>query len=125
VLQVSEGGRSLGTSENQIMLAPGHHELRLANTDLHYVVTRSVDVEPGEGASLQIDAKGVASINAQPWAEVWIDGARAGETPLANLPITLGVREIVFRNPQFGERKVVTTIISGTPATVSVDFTKQ
>ena len=125
VLQVSEGGRSLGTSENQIMLAPGHHELRLANADLNYVVTKAVEVEPGEGARLQIDAKGVANINAQPWAEVWIDGAKAGETPLANLPITLGVREIVFRNPQFAERKVVVTVVSGTAATVTVDFTKQ
>jgi len=68
---------------------------------------------------------GRISINAQPWAEVWIDGVRIGETPIANVSIALGVREIVFRNPQFGERKLVTTITGGTPAALSVDFTKQ
>jgi hypothetical protein len=73
---------------------------------------------------VKLDPKGSANINAQPWAEVWIDGTKVGETPLANLPLTLGSREIVFRNPQFGERKVMATITAGAPANVSVDLSK-
>ena len=38
--------------------------------------------------------------------KIWIDGEKAGETPLANIEIRLGVREIVFKNPQFPERKI-------------------
>jgi hypothetical protein len=125
VVKVSEGGRVLGTSENQIMLSPGHHELRLANTDLNYGSTLGVDIEPGEGRQIQLDPKGTANINAQPWAEVWIDGSNVGETPLANLPITLGVHEIVLKNPQYGERKITTTVVAGTASTIAVDFTKQ
>ena len=34
VLDVSENGRGLGTTENQIILTPGRHELRLSNKDL-------------------------------------------------------------------------------------------
>ena len=36
----------------------------------------------------------------------------------------LGIREFVFKNPQFPDRKVVATITAGTPATISVDFNK-
>jgi hypothetical protein len=124
IFDVSERGRGLGTSENQIMLAPGRHELRLTNKDLFYSTTQTVDIEPGEILPLKIDPKGTANINAQPWAEVWVDGTRVGDTPLANLSLSIGVRDIVFRNPQYGERKVTATITAGTPATISVDMTK-
>lgn len=125
LVDVSENGRALGTSENQIMLTPGHHELRFANKDLQFTDKQGVDIEPGETQRVELDPRGTININAQPWAEVWIDGQKAGETPLANLPIPLGVREIVFKHPQFGERKISTTVTGGTPAAVSIDFTKQ
>ena len=124
LLDVSENGRGLGTTENHIMLTPGRHELRLTNKELEYSTTATVDVEPGEVKQVKLDPKGAANINAQPWAEVWIDGSKVGETPLANLPLTLGSREIVFRNPQFGERKVMATITAGAPANISVDLSK-
>ena len=124
IVEVSEGGRNLGTSENHIMLTPGRHELRLTNKDLHYTTTETVDVEPGEVKEVKLDPKGAANINAQPWAEVWIDGTRVGDTPIANLELPLGSREIVFRNPQFGERKVMATITAGSPASISVDLSK-
>ena len=125
VLEVSENGKSLGTSENQIMLSPGHHELQLANRDLHYTERQGVDIEPGEVKHLDVDPHGTVNINAQPWAEVWIDGKKLGETPLANVSIPLGAREIVFKHPQFGERKVIANVVAGTPAAVAIDFSKQ
>ena len=124
IVSVSENGRALGTSENQLMLPPGHHTLKLSNDDLAYSATQSVEIQPGEATRIQLDPKGVANINAQPWAEVYIDGQKVGDTPLANLPISLGVREIVFKNAQLGERKVIATITAGTPAIISVDFNK-
>jgi len=125
VLEVSENGKSLGTTENQIMLSPGHHDLQVANRDLHYSTKQSVDIDPGEVKRLELDPRGTVNINAQPWAEVWIDGKKIGETPLANLSIPLGVREIVFKHPQFGERKVVTTVVADEPGAVAIDFSKQ
>jgi hypothetical protein len=124
VIDVSEGGKSLGTSTDQILLTPGRHDLRLSNKELGYVATETVEIQPGEVTRVSVDPRGRANINAAPWAEVWIDGEKAGETPLANVAIRLGVREIVFKNPQFGERKVTTTITANAPATISVDFNK-
>ena len=124
VVSVSEGGKALGTSENPIILGPGRHTLRLVNKELEYNASETVDVVAGETTRLDLDPKGRANINAAPWAEVWIDGERAGETPLANVSIRLGVREFVFKNPQFPERKQSITITAGSPASISVDFVK-
>jgi hypothetical protein len=124
VVNVSEAGKTLGTSENQILLIAGRHELRLANDDLGYITTQTVEVQPGEVARLTLDPRGSANINAVPWAEVYIDGEKAGETPLANVPIRLGVREIVFRNPKFPDRKQTVTVTTSSIATISVDFLK-
>ena len=124
VAEVSENGKLLGTSEGQIILGPGRHLLHLQNKDLNYNSVQTVDIEPGESTRVTVDPRGSANINAAPWAEVIIDGQKAGETPLANVPIRLGVREIIFRNPQFPERRIVTTVKSGVPVTISVDFNK-
>ena len=124
IVTVSEGGRTIGTSENPLMLAPGRHALKFSNTDLSYSAAQSVEIQPGESTRVDLDPKGTANINAEPWAEVYIDGVKVGDTPLANLPISLGAREIVFKNPQLGERKVVATITAGSPAIISVDFNK-
>ena len=125
IVEIAENGSVLGTSDNQVILGPGRHELHLSNKDLGYATTQVVEVEPGEVTRVAVDPRGVANINAVPWAEVWIDGEKAGETPLANVAIRLGVREIVFKNPQFPDRKIVTTVIAGVPSTVSVDFNKE
>lgn len=124
VLDVSENGKALGTNETSILLSPGRHELRLANNDLGYVATETVEIQPGEVTRVTLDPRGTANINAAPWAEVFVDGQKAGETPLANVSIRLGVREIVFRNPQYPDRKVTVTIKASDIATIAVDFLK-
>jgi hypothetical protein len=126
VLEVAENGKPIGSTEDgRIMLAPGRHELTVTNKDLGYTATQSVDIEPGEVFSLNMDPRGAVNFNAIPWAEVWIDGKKAGDTPLANAQVPLGVREIVFKNPDYGERKMVTTIRADTVGAVSVDFTSK
>lgn len=125
VVEVVEGGRVIGTTEQpRIMLSPGRHDLTLVNRDLGYSSAQSVDVEPGEVRTVSIDPRGLVNLNATPWAEVWVDGRKAGDTPLANLPLTLGVREITFRHPQLGERKVTVTVKGNAPTAVSIDMTK-
>ena len=62
------------------------------------------------------------SINARPWAEVFIDGERVGETPIGNLSRPIGRHEIVLRHPELGERRQTVTLTPRAPARVSVDF---
>ena len=66
--------------------------------------------------------KGVVNPNAAPWAEVWIDGTRVGETPIGNLSVAVGPHEIVFKHPQFGEKRHAVSVTVGTPVRLSIDM---
>lgn len=124
VLDVSEGKQGLGTTENgKILLSPGKHTLTIGNRDLEYSSVQRVQIRAGEEAVINVAPTGQVNLNAQPWAEVWIDGARAGETPIANLKVPLGTREFIFKHPQYGERKVTATVTTR-PSALSVDFNK-
>ena len=125
VVEVSEGGKVIGTTEeSRLMLSPGRHDLLLTNRELGYRSVQSVEIEPGEVRSISLDPRGTVNVNATPWAEVWIDGQKAGDTPLANLQLPLGVREVILRHPQFGERRVTVTVKGNEPAAVSVAMDK-
>jgi serine/threonine-protein kinase len=125
ILDVAEDGKSIGnTEQNRLLLRPGRHELTFSNRDLDYTSTHTVEIEPGEVKTLTIDPRGTANLNASPWAEVWVNGKKVGDTPLANLQLPLGTHELVFRHPQFGERRVTTTIRANAPVAVSVDMSK-
>jgi PEGA domain len=125
VVEVSEGGKVIGTTEeSRLMLSPGRHELTLVNRELGYRGSRTVDIEPGEVRSITLDPRGAVNFNASPWAEVWIDGRKVGDTPIANLQLPLGIREVTFRHPQYGERRVPVTVKGDTASAISIDFTK-
>ena len=125
VLDVSVNGKSIGTTEqNRLMLPPGRHVLTVSNAELGFMALETVEVEAGEVRSVTIDPRGPVNINAVPWAEVWTDGRRLGETPLANTKVALGVREFVFKHPEHGERRVTATVRGDAPTVVSVDFTR-
>ena len=64
------------------------------------------------------------SVNARPWAEIVLDGDSAGQTPIANLLVTVGPHEMVFRHPQFGERKQTVDGDREGPNRIAADLTK-
>ena len=126
-VQVYEDTRLLGTSRSdRIMVSAGRHELDIVNEALDYRVSRVVTVAPGQVSPLRLEwPKGSMALNAQPWADVWIDGERIGETPIGNVSVAIGPHEIVFRHPQLGEQVVRATVTAGQSAKVSVDMRKR
>jgi hypothetical protein len=125
-LQVFEGDRLVGTSQSdRILMTAGRHDLDLVNETLGYRDRKSVQVTGGKLASIKAQLpKGSLSINAIPWAEVFVDGDRVGETPIGNLTLTIGPHEIIFRHPQFAEQRHAVTVTTKAPARVSVDLRK-
>jgi hypothetical protein len=124
LLEVAQDGRVIGTTQGRLLMPPGRHTVTLTNADLGYRVTQVIDIAPGEEHRLRLVPATEVNLNASPWAEVWIDGTRAGETPIARVSIPLGTREIIFRHPQHGERRLTPTIRAGDPEAISVDFTR-
>ena len=125
-LQVHEDGRLLGTSRtDRIMLPAGSHDLELRNDTVGFSTTRNVQVQPGKMAKLSVQLPdGTLSLNAVPWAEVWLDGQRIGETPVGNVAVRAGTHEVVFRHPQHGEVRQTVIVKSGDGGRVTVNMTK-
>jgi len=123
-LELREDNRLIGTTDSdRIMLAAGRHEVQFLNDTLGYDETRVVQVQPGKVAPISIQMPlGSININASPWAEVWIDNRRAGETPIGNLPIAIGPHEVVFRHPQLGEKRQAVSVTLKAPVRLSVDM---
>jgi len=122
-IDVLENGRLLGSNTKPITLAPGSHELELVNTTLGYHSRETVHVKPSQTTSLAVALpNGRLSLNALPWAEVWIDGKSVGETPLGNVALPIGPHEVVFRHPQLGERRQFAVVRADAVSRVSVNL---
>lgn len=126
-LQIWEKGALVGTTATpRILLPAGAHELELVNTELDYRVARTVQIAAGQTASVPLKPPmGTISVNALPWAEVWIDGQRAGETPIGNVSIAIGNHEMLFRHPELGEQRKTVAVGALKPVRVGVDMRKQ
>ena len=126
-LQLLEKGQPLGTSKSdKIVLPAGRHDIDMVNDAVGFRTTRSVTVLAANVSALKVDLpKGSISLNAQPWAEVFIDGNRIGETPIGNVQVALGQHEVVFRHPELGEQRFTPTITLNAPVRLSADFRRQ
>ena len=123
-IEIRENGRLLGTTESdKIMMAAGRHDIELVNETLGYRTTRTLQIPPGKVAPISLELpQGVVNLNAAPWAEVWIDGAKVGDTPIGNLALAIGPHEIVFRHPQLGEKRQAVSVTLKAPVRLSVDM---
>jgi hypothetical protein len=126
-LQIFENKRLIGTTQaERMMVSAGRHELELVNEAIGYRAVRTVQVSAGKVTPIKIEfPKGTMALNAVPWADVWVDGEKVGETPIGNLQVTIGTHDIVFRNPDLGEQRHKVTVTLTAPARLSVDLRKK
>ena len=126
-VQVYEKGKLLGSSQSdRIMVADGRHDLELTNDGLGFRTTKTINVPTGKVANLTFEVPmGTIALNAVPWAEVWIDGEKIGETPIGNHAVPIGSHDVVFRHPELGERHYTATVSLKAPARISVDLRKK
>ena len=123
-LELRENGRVIGTSEaERLMLPAGVHDIELSNEALGFSAARRVTINADRTTSVSVELpSGTVSINALPWAEVWLDGVRIGETPIANFTASIGAHEVLLRHPQFGERRTKLTVSTKQTARLGVDM---
>ena len=123
-MQVLENGRVIGTTAvGRIELTPGPHRLEIVSDTLAYRTTADVDVVPGRTIAVPVRLpRGSVSINATPWAEVWVDGEKVGETPIGNLQLTIGPHEVTFRHPELGEQHHAISVTAASPVRLSVEM---
>jgi hypothetical protein len=126
-LQMRERGKIIGTTESErVMLPAGDHEIDFSNDALGFQTQRRLKVSAGKSTAAQIEVpNGTISLNATPWAEVFIDGQRVGETPIGNLSKPIGRHDVLFRHPEFGERRETIVVTVGQTARLGVDLRKK
>lgn len=125
-LTIEEDGRVIGTSAAKVSLPAGAHAVVLRNDALGFRVSRTIQVTADKVASAAVEMpNGVVALNALPWAEVWLDGKRLGETPIGNLAVPIGTHQVVMRHPDLGERTQPLTVSLTEVARLSVDFRRQ
>jgi serine/threonine-protein kinase len=125
-MDILEDGRVVGnTRMDRLMLPVGVHRLELANAGLEFRAARTVDIDAGRTANVVIALpSGRLSVNAVPWADVSLNGASLGTTPLGDLAVPIGTHELVFRHPQLGERRQTVTVKAQTVARIGIDLRK-
>jgi hypothetical protein len=126
-MQLFEDGRLIGSSRSErIMMSVGEHNLQIVNEALGYRSGRVVRVNPGGVTPMRIEVpRGSLALNATPWAEVWVNGDRVGETPIGNVSLPIGNHDVLFRHPDLGEQRHTVTVTLNGPARLSVDMRKR
>ena len=117
-------GRALTLDDqNRVLVPAGSHQLALSNRKLGYADTQTVEIKPGETTPFSIVVpKTLLTVTASAPAEVWIDGAPAGDAPVVDHPVDIGTREVLVRSAEHGERHLMVPATVN-PVTVAVDFT--
>jgi hypothetical protein len=125
-VEVVERDDIIATSgASKIMLAAGRHDIALSNRRLGYHTTRTIEIAAGKTITLKVDAPNAAvNVNARPWADVIVDGNSLGQTPIASVLMSVGTHEMIFRHPQFGERRQTIVVTANGPNRIAVDLTK-
>jgi hypothetical protein len=125
-VEIAENADVIGApGTTRVMLASGRHDVVLTNRTVGYQESRRIGITGGKTTPLRVEAPRVAiSVNARPWADVLVDGANIGQTPIANAQVALGSHELVFRHPQLGERRQTILVTAKGNNRIAADLTK-
>jgi len=125
-LRILENGQLLGLSNGApIAVRAGRHQFDLINEGVEFRTSRTVSIDSGKTARLSVTLpNGALSVNALPWAEVFVDGRSIGVTPLGAVALPVGSHEIVWKHPQLGEKRRTVVVGAQTPARMTMDMSK-
>lgn len=111
-------------ASNRVLLKPGTHNLRVENRALAFSVARQVEIEPGGTAEVTVDVPlSVLTITSPSDAEVYVDGVKAGNTPLTEFPVKLGRRDVILVD-QSGATRHATVTVTTQPAQLEISFSR-
>jgi cytoskeletal protein RodZ len=95
------GSKNLGSTPTTVQLPVGRQTLEYRHGDLRTTATH--EIRPNATTSATVTFQTTVQINANPWAQVFLDGATRrslGQTPLSGVAVPIG-GVLVFENPNF------------------------
>lgn len=124
-IQISEGRQSIRLDDsNQVLLAPGPHDVRFENRTFGLREVRHLEIRPGEttAVSLELPVSHLTVTSSEP-ATVAIDGQPVGETPLSEYAVPVGTRDVTVTSAS-GQVRHQTITMKVQSAQIDVDFSK-
>jgi hypothetical protein len=124
-VQLSEGTNSIRLDDsNQVLLAPGPHDVRFENRTFGLREVRHLDIRPGETTAISLETPmSHITVTASEPATVSIDGQPAGETPLTNFAVAVGSRDVTVTSAS-GVVRHQTITVKVQSSTIDVDISK-
>jgi serine/threonine-protein kinase len=108
-----------------VTLPPGERRLTLSHPD-YPDVTRTIRLRPGETRRLRYTLDEMIAeivVRAHPWGEVYVDGVRRGETPLAEpIRVDAGTRVVEIRHPDHPTHSKTLSLKPGDRVVVERNF---
>jgi hypothetical protein len=125
-LTVYENGRLIGTAgASPLMVAPGRRYLDFVNKSLGLKLRQFVDAVAGQVVTVPLELPtGMMNLYSDQPADVVVDGAVVGQTPLPSLQVPLGSHDVIFRHPTYGEVRYTVAVTLTAPVKLTVTFRK-
>lgn len=119
---VVDGVEKGQTPLTEMRLSAGSHEIVLSNPNFVGVIQDHVQINAGETIQRKYSFgdSGSLRILVKPWADVYVDGRYAGQTPLGALRVPPGRHTIVLRHPQLGEKTSVVEVLRNRESVLEV-----
>jgi hypothetical protein len=105
-------------------LAAGSHEILVSNPNFVGVIRDMVQINAGETIrrKYSFNESGSLRLLVKPWADVYVDGRHAGQTPLGALRVPPGKHTILLRHPQLGEKTAVVEVFRDRESLLEVEM---
>jgi hypothetical protein len=121
---VVDGVEKGETPLTEMRLSAGGHEIVLTNPNFVGVIRDRIQINGGETIQRRysFEDSGSLRILVKPWADVYVDGRYAGQTPLGALRVPPGRHTIVLRHPQLGEKTAVVEVLRNRESVLEVEM---
>jgi len=123
--QVAVDGVEKGeTPLTAMRLAAGSHEIVISNPNFVGLIRDKVQIDAGETVQRKysFNESGSLRLLVKPWADVYVDGRHAGQTPLGALRVPPGKHTILLRHPELGEKTAAVEVFRNRESLLEVEM---
>jgi hypothetical protein len=119
-----DGAEKGETPLTEMRLPAGSHEVVLSNPNYVGVIRDQVRILPAETIQRRytFEDSGSLRILVKPWADVFVDGRFAGQTPLGALRVPPGKHTILLRHPELGEKSAIVEVLRNQESLLEVSM---
>ncbi len=124
-LSIYIDGKKEGEGSISTFLAPGTHRIKLVSKPKMINYKTSIKIESNKELTKTIMLKkGKLSLSVKPWANIYVNGKKIGQTPIPPKVLYEGTYNIVLKNPKYPSFSKTIKIKPGRTTLIMKDFKK-